>query len=94
MQPSTFESFLVLYARRFPIRRGKLRVINSLWRAAVGNQSTHRVAVLNYGRSKMSCDLSETLQRQFYFFGTYFLEENILSCWQTVARGAKVVLDV
>ena len=92
--PSALERLLVLYARRFPIRRGKLRVINSLWRAAVGNQSTHRVAVLNYGRSKMSCDLSETLQRQFYFFGTYFLEENILSCWQTVARGAKVVLDV
>jgi FkbM family methyltransferase len=83
-----------LYARRFPIRRGKLRVINSLWRAAVGDQSTHRIAVLNYGRFKMSCDLNEMLQRQFYFFGTYFLEEDILSCWQTAAKDAKVVLDV
>jgi len=34
------------------------------------------------------------LQRQFYFFGTYFLEEEILSCWATVSKGAKVVLDV
>ena len=34
------------------------------------------------------------LQRQFYFFGTYFLEEDILSCWETAAKGAKVVLDV
>src|SRR4029077_10362417 len=91
---SAFERLLVLYARRFPIRRGKLRVINSLWRAAVGNQSTHRVAALNYGRFKMSCDLSEILQRQFYFFGTYFLEEDILSCWENTAKGAKVVLDV
>jgi len=84
----------MLYARRFPIRRGKLRVINSLWEAAVGDQSTHRVAALNHGRFKMSCDLSEMLQRQFYFFGTYFLEEDILSCWENAAKGAKVVLDV
>jgi FkbM family methyltransferase len=94
MSPSTSERLLMLYARRFPIRRGKLRVINSLWRAAVGDQSTHRVAALNYGRFKMPCDLNEMLQRQLYFFGTYFLEKDILSCWETAARGAKVVLDV
>jgi len=84
----------MLYARRFPIRRGKLRLINSLWRAAVGGQGTHRVATLNHGRFKMPCDLGEMLQRQFYFFGTYFLEETILGCWETAAKGAKVVLDV
>jgi len=84
----------MLYARSFPIRRGKLRVINSLWRAAVGDQSTPRVATLNHGGFKMSCDLSEMLQRQFYFFGTYFLEEDILSCWEAAAKGSKVVLDV
>jgi len=85
---------LVWYARRFPIRRGKLRVINLLWRAAVGDQSSHRLATLNYGGFKMSCDLSEMLQRQFYFFGTYFLEEDILRCWEAAAKGAKVILDV
>jgi FkbM family methyltransferase len=94
MPVSTFENLLMLYARRFPIRRGKLRVINSLWQAAVGDQGTHRMAVLNHGGFKMSCDLSEMLQRQFYFFGTYFLEEDILSCWETAAKGAKIVLDV
>lgn len=94
MPPSTFENLLILYARRFPIRCGKLRVINLLWRAAVGDQSTHRVALLNYGRFKMACDLSEMLQRQFYFFGTYVLEEDILRCWEAAAKGAKVILDV
>ena len=39
-------------------------------------------------------DLNEMLQRQFYFFGTYFLEEDILSCWETAAKGAKVIFDV
>lgn len=84
----------MLYARSFPIRRGKLRVVNSLWRAAVGDQSTHRVATLKHGRFKMPCDLGEMLQRQFYFFGTYFLEEDMLRCWETAAKGAKLILDV
>lgn len=92
--PSVFENALVVYARYFPIRRGKLRIIDSLWRTALSGQSTHRVATLKHGRFKMSCDLSEMLQRQFYFFGTYFLEEEILSCWATVSKNAKVVLDV
>jgi FkbM family methyltransferase len=94
MSFAVFESALMLYARRFPIRRGKLRVIDSLWQAALSDRCTHRVATLKHGRFKMSCDLSEMLQRQFYFFGTYFLEEDILASWQAMAHGAKVVLDV
>ena len=93
-QHSTLESLLVWYARRFPIRRGKLRVINSFWRAAVGNQGTLRLADLVHGGLKMRCDVSEMLQRQFYFFGTYFLAEDHHRCWATAAKGAKVVFDV
>jgi FkbM family methyltransferase len=84
----------VWYARCFPIRRGKLRVINAFWRAAVGDQGTLRLADLAHDGLKMRCDLSEMLQRQFYFFGTYFLEEDILRCWEAAAKGAKVILDV
>ena len=94
VQPSTLESLLVLYARRFPIRRGKLRVINSLWRAAVRGRGTRRLAELKHGGLKMSCDLNEMLHRQYYFFGTYFLEEDILDCWENEAKGANVIFDV
>jgi FkbM family methyltransferase len=94
MHHSTLEGFLVWYARRFPIRRGKLRVINSFWRAAVGDQTTLRLADLAHGGLKMRCDLSEMLQRQFYFFGTYFLAEDHLRCWAAAAKGSKVVFDV
>lgn len=94
IRPSVFERALISYARHFPIRRGKLRVIESLWRAAVSDHSTLRLADLGHGGLKMRCDLSEMLQRQLYFFGTYFVEEDILSCWETAARGARVVLDV
>ena len=94
MHRSTLEGLLVWYARRFPIRNGKLSVINSFWRAAVGDQGTLRLADLAHDGLKMRCDLSEMLQRQFYFFGTYFLEEDILRCWEAAAKGAKVILDV
>lgn len=83
-----------MYARRFPIRRGKLRVIDRLWQMGLSGQNTHRVATLKHGGFKMSCDLSEMLQRQFYFFGTYFLEEDLLRCWTAIAKSAQVVLDV
>jgi FkbM family methyltransferase len=92
--PPTLEKLLILYARRFPIRRGKLRVIDSLWQPALSDQCTQRVATLRHGGFKMSCDISEMLQRQFYFFGTYFLEQDILSCWSAVAKEARVVMDV
>lgn len=68
MPPSTFENFLILYARRFPIRRGKLRVINSLWRAAVGEPNTHRVATLKHGGFRMPCDLGENGQARLKRF--------------------------
>ena len=93
MRPSTFERLLVWYARRFPIHRGKLRVIDALWRVSAGDQSARRLADLRHG-FKMSCDLREMLQRQFYFFGTYFLEEHILCSWEKAAKGARVIFDV
>jgi hypothetical protein len=43
---------------------------------------------------KMSCVMSEMLQRQFYFLGTYLLEEDMLRCWEAAATGAKVIVDV
>jgi FkbM family methyltransferase len=91
---STLEKLLIVYARHFPIRRGKLRVINSLWRYVNGDRGTQRSATLVHGGFKMSCNLSEMLQRQYYFFGTYFVEQEILDCWKLYARDAKVVFDI
>ena len=88
------ERLLILYARRFPVRRGKLRVVNALWRSAAGDRGTLRLASLRHGGMKIACDLAEMLHRQYYFFGTYFLEEDILECWEIAANGARVILDV
>jgi hypothetical protein len=94
MDASAFERALITYARVFPLRKGKLRVIDRLWRAAAGRRGTVRLAHLRYGGLKMPCDLAEMIQRQLYFFGTYFLEEHILNCWIRVAKEAKVIFDV
>jgi FkbM family methyltransferase len=91
---ATLENLLISYARWFPIRRGKMRVINSLWQTVTGGKDTQRVATLKYSAFKVPCDLKEMLQRQFYFFGTYFVEEDILSCWTSAAREARMILDV
>jgi len=88
------EHLLLLYARQFPIRRGKLRLIDTCWRLAAGRESPQRLARLKFGGFVMPCDLREMLQRQFYFFGTYFLEDHLLECWQGAARGVNVVFDV
>jgi FkbM family methyltransferase len=94
MEPPILENALIWYARRFPIPGGKLRVINSCWRTAIADNGSLRVATLTHGGLKMRCDLNEMLQRQFYFFGTYFVERDILKCWEIAAKDAKIVFDV
>ena len=88
------ERALVAYARYFPVRRGKLRLINALWREAAGRGGLNRVAILRHGGFRVPCDISEMLQRQFYFFGTYFIETEILRCWEGQAKGAHTVFDI
>lgn len=88
------EKLLVGYARHFPLRKAKLRIVNALWRAANGKRDTIRLATLKYGGFKIFCDIREDLQRQLYFFGTYLIEETILSVWQNQAKRARIILDV
>jgi FkbM family methyltransferase len=88
------ERALMAYARDFPLRRGKLRLVNALWRMAAGYPPYNRVAILRHGGMRMPCDLNEMLQRQFYYFGTYFLEDEILRCWEAAAKTARVIFDI
>jgi FkbM family methyltransferase len=94
MNVPVLEPLLISYARHFPIRRGKLRLVEALSPLTFGNRGRQRLAELTHGGFKVPCDLSEMLQRQLYFFGTYFIEENIIRCWQHAARQAAVVFDV
>ena len=93
--PGSLERLLVAYARGFPVRRGKVRGVDALWRRVAGADA-RREAVTRFGGLRMPCDLREALQRQYYFFGTYFLEEHASSpLWCAAARGgARTVFDV
>jgi FkbM family methyltransferase len=92
--PGRLERALIWYARRFPISRGKLRLIDAAWRLALLDGNTRRKADLVYGGFSVACDLEELLQRQFYFFGTYFVERDLLSCWSSIASRATIIFDV
>lgn len=91
--PPLAERLLLAYARHFPIDAGKYRLVNSLWRACAG-AGHQREARLVYGGFQVSCDLGEVIQRQLYFFGTYFLERGFLDVWQRLAAQAQVIFDV
>ncbi len=91
---SLMENVLIAYARYFPLDRGKLRLVNALWRAAAGRRTHNRVATLLHGGFRIPADLNEMLQRQFYYFGTYFLEAEILDCWENCAKEADTIFDI
>lgn len=88
------ETILKIYARYFPIQYGKYHIVEKYWERIIGTDNKKRRARLNAGGFMMECDISFVLQRQFYFFGTYYLERANLDCWQTYSRNAKVIFDV
>lgn len=90
---SRLEQALIWYARHFPLSHGKLRMIDAVWHLAARGDP-RRIADLIYGGFKAPCDLRDMLQRQFYFFGTYYLERNLLACWSRQAMQSPVVFDV
>lgn len=88
------ETLLKLYARYFPLNKGKYRIVESLWKKTVGSENRNRKTHLKAGGFIMDCDLNLVLQRQFYFFGTYFLEQENLACWAEYSKRSKVIFDV
>ncbi|MCX6854908.1 MAG: hypothetical protein NTV80_08380, partial [Verrucomicrobia bacterium] len=80
------ETLLKLYSRYFPIQKGKYHLVEKYWESAVGSGSKKRTARLNAGGFLMECDLNFVLQRQFYFFGTYYLERANLACWKVHSK--------
>jgi FkbM family methyltransferase len=92
-QKNSAEALLYWYARHFPIVNGKMRIVDRMWKWCCGDDLS-REAVLKYGSFKMQCDISFLMQRQFYFFGTYFQEEQNIVDWMECAKDSEVILDV
>lgn len=90
----TLETALIWYARHFPVTRGKMRIVDAVWPIAVSRSETQRMAHLIYGGYKAPCDIKEMIQRQLYFFGTYYIERDLLGIWSLFARHARIVFDI
>jgi FkbM family methyltransferase len=88
------ESLLLNYARHFPVNAGKYRLVEKFGRGSLGNPESIRQSSLKYGGYTMDCDIRKMLQRQFYFFGTYFLEERVIDRWCEIAKGSEMILDI
>lgn len=93
-QVPMLERMLVAYGRHFPVQKGKPRLINNLWSRVADRASPHRLARLNFGGCVVDADISQYLQRQYYFTGTYFVERDLIGSWCARAAGARVFLDV
>ncbi len=91
---SIMEKLLWFYARWFPVSKGKYSLVQRFGRGDVARGDFIRQSQLIYGNYTMECDLRKMMQRQFYFFGTYFLEERMLSSWCDQAKNASVVFDI
>lgn len=90
---SAIERALLVYARHFPVSRGKSRVVD-LIAPLFMTRNPHRTAKLIHGGMLIPCDLREMLQRQYYFFGTYYFERRLMALWSRLARRASTVFDV
>jgi FkbM family methyltransferase len=81
---------LQMYLRYFPIRAGKQRLLNMTWRIAPSSRDV--VTTLIQARIKMACDLSQYVQRQLFFWGSY--EREMCAYWVQHTDTARVVFDV
>lgn len=88
--PTYGQSALQAYARRFPISRGKIRVISKLWKVLSAGQYLQQTE-LKCG-VRVLCDLRQFLQWQLFFFGDY--EPDYSAFWFDRAKTASVVFDV
>ena len=79
------------YVRRFPISKGKGRLVSWLWKPLAGG-NWQRQTVLRQADVQVACDLSKLLQRHLYFWGGY--EEGICAYWLRLAREFRTIFDI
>lgn len=80
-----------LYARRFPVDRGKWRLIQALRPMLVGSRFSDQST---YFGLQIVCDLHEWVGWQVYYFGYNYNERAHTRFFRNVLRPGQVVLDV
>jgi FkbM family methyltransferase len=84
-------SALQTYVRRFPVSKGKQRLIDLSCRLLAPGRE-RLVTKLRQAEVQVLCDLTQHIQRQIYFWGSY--EPEACDLWVQCARSAQTVVDV
>ena len=79
------------YAHRFPLNKGKRRVVKYVSNMFL-DTSGIKTTTLRFNNLKLYCDLSKHMQSELFFFGAY--EKAELKLWMNMARGASTIFDV
>jgi FkbM family methyltransferase len=82
---------LKYYLRYFPITRGKGALFNRLWKPLSFGRY-RRQTTLRQADVRLDCDLTKSLQRHLYFFGSY--EADYCGYWIKLAKRSSTIFDV
>jgi FkbM family methyltransferase len=82
---------LQLYARHFPVHRGKHRVVNAVAKYFPARHGKYLTS-LKSAPVSMYCDISKYIQREIFFFGEYEHYECVR--WIELARNSALIFDV
>jgi FkbM family methyltransferase len=82
---------LKFYIRRFPIAKGKVRLLSRVWKWFTVPPYV-REAQVEGTSIRMRCDLTKFVQRHIYFFGHF--EQADCANWMKAARYANTIFDV
>jgi FkbM family methyltransferase len=91
MLQSLSHEALKFYVRRFPLTKGKVRLLSRVWKWFTPPPYVREAEVT--GTSiRMTCDLTKFVQRHIYFFGHF--EQADCANWMKAARYANTIFDV
>lgn len=82
---------LQYYARYFPLSKGKNKLVGLLWKPLSFGQYNFTTN-LQGSDVRISCDLTQFVQRQLYFWGAY--EGQYCKHWIALAKRSSVIFDI
>jgi FkbM family methyltransferase len=88
---SIARSALQTYVRRFPVSKGKQRLVDLLWKS-LSTGSTALPTTLSQAEVQIVCDLTQYIQRHIYYWGSY--EREACAIWMQRARSSRTIFDV
>ncbi|HET6244032.1 MAG: FkbM family methyltransferase [Bacteroidetes bacterium] len=85
-------SFFKFYFRHFPIRKGKIPILNLLDRLSLTKNVSATVKFDD--NINVNVNLNDWIQKQIYFFGIYEIEKTETYFWKKIIKPGFIILDI